>query len=417
VGVTEPAWNINPSRKEPTMGSTDTLIAEYTNELETRQAFLDSLLEQSSGRDLSTQETELVQKTSDRMTVLNGLLTPLQAAAKVSQQSRLRIEEIASDLATQRTPQASQSVEYRSAGQYVVDRWQAGVGVEEAKERLSIYHRAAAHQTTADNLGIIPAPVVGPLLNFIDTSRPIVNALGVMAMPGGRFSIPRITQHTDTAKQTAEKSELVSRKMLIDSVSVSMDTYGGYLNLSRQNLDWSVPQIMDIVLNDLAGQYAIDTETATAVALKANSTAQTPVLTTSSTAADVNTAVWKAVGTAYAATPGEGRFLLVVSPDMMGVVGALFPSVGVTNGNSTGFSAGSLTGGAMGSISGVTVYMSYGLAAGTILLLNSSAARVYEQRIGALQVTEPSVLGVQVAYAGYFQVSVLVPTAVIKLTA
>jgi HK97 family phage major capsid protein len=399
------------------VGSTDTLIAEYTNELETRQAFLDSLLEQSSGRDLSTQETELVQKTSDRMTVLNGLLTPLQAAAKVSQQSRLRIEEIASDLATQRTPQASQSVEYRSAGQYVVDRWQAGVGVEEAKERLSIYHRAAAHQTTADNLGIIPAPVVGPLLNFIDTSRPIVNALGVMAMPGGRFSIPRITQHTDTAKQTAEKSELVSRKMLIDSVSVSMDTYGGYLNLSRQNLDWSVPQIMDIVLNDLAGQYAIDTETATAVALKANSTAQTPVLTTSSTAADVNTAVWKAVGTAYAATPGEGRFLLVVSPDMMGVVGALFPSVGVTNGNSTGFSAGSLTGGAMGSISGVTVYMSYGLAAGTILLLNSSAARVYEQRIGALQVTEPSVLGVQVAYAGYFQVSVLVPTAVIKLTA
>jgi hypothetical protein len=51
------------------------------------------------------------------------------------------------------------------------------------------------------------------------------------------------------------------------------------------------------------------------------------------------------------------------------------------------------------------------------MLLNSSAARVYEQRIGALQVTEPSVLGVQVAYAGYFQVSVLVPTAVIKLTA
>ena len=71
----------------------------------------------------------------------------------------------------------------------------------------------------------------------------------------------------------------------------------------------------------------------------------------------------------------------------------------------------------MGSISGVPVIMSYGLAAGTVLLINASAARVYEQRIGALQVTEPSVLGVQVAYAGYFQVSVLVPAAVIKLTA
>ena len=46
-----------------------------------------------------------------------------------------------------------------------------------------------------------------------------------------------------------------------------------------------------------------------------------------------------------------------------------------------------------------------------------SAARCYEQRIGSLQVIEPSVLGVQVAYAGYFQVSVLVAAAVIKLTA
>jgi HK97 family phage major capsid protein len=411
------AWNIAIQRKESLMGSTDNLIAEYTNELETRQAFLDSLLEQSSGRDLSTQETELVQKTSDRMTVLNSLLTPLQAAAKVSQQSRIRIEEIASDLALQRTPSAQHTVEYRSAGSYVIDRWAASVGVEDARERLNVWHRAAAHQTTADNLGIIPEPVVGPLLNFIDTSRPIVNSLGVTAMPGGRFVIPRITQHTDTAKQTAEKAELASRKMLIDRISVSMDTYGGYVNVSRQDIDWSVPQIMDIVINDLAGQYAIDTETVTAVSLKANSTAQTPVISSSSTAVEVNAAVWKAVGAAYAATPGEGRFMLLVSPDMMGAIGPLFPATNPTNANSSGFTAGSLGSGAMGSISGVQVVMSYGLAAGTVLLLNAQAARVYEQRIGALQVTEPSVLGVQVAYAGYFQVSVLVPTAVIKLTA
>jgi hypothetical protein len=35
-------------------------------------------------------------------------------------------------------------------------------------------------------------------------------------------------------------------------------------------------------------------------------------------------------------------------------------------------------------------------------VISSSAVEVYEQRVGALQVTEPSVLGVQVAYAGYF---------------
>ena len=35
-------------------------------------------------------------------------------------------------------------------------------------------------------------------------------------------------------------------------------------------------------------------------------------------------------------------------------------------------------------------------------LVSTAAIEVYEQRVGALQVTEPSVLGVQVAYAGYF---------------
>ena len=34
--------------------------------------------------------------------------------------------------------------------------------------------------------------------------------------------------------------------------------------------------------------------------------------------------------------------------------------------------------------------------------MSTAAVEVYEQRVGALQATEPSVLGVQVAYAGYF---------------
>jgi hypothetical protein len=35
-------------------------------------------------------------------------------------------------------------------------------------------------------------------------------------------------------------------------------------------------------------------------------------------------------------------------------------------------------------------------------VISTAAVEVYEQRVGTLQVTEPSVLGVQVAYAGYF---------------
>jgi HK97 family phage major capsid protein len=401
------------------VASTDILISQYQAEVEERQSFIDHLLEQAAGRDITSNESELITKNSDRMATLNQLIAPLQESARVSAVSRERMAGIQADLAAARSPHAATStVEYRSAGSYFIDRWAAAVGVEDARDRLSVYHRVAAHQTTADNLGIIPEPVVGPLLNFIDTSRPIVNALGVTPMPGGRFVIPRVTQHTDTGLQSAEKAELTSRKMLIDRISVSMNTYGGYVNVSRQDIDWSVPQIMDLVINDLAGQYAIDTETVTAVALKAGATAQTPVISTSSTAAEVMASVWKAVGAAYTATPGSGRFLLLVSPDMMGAIGPLFtPLTPINPAVSSGFQAADLGSGAMGTISGVTVVMSYGLAAGTALLINASAARAYEQRIGALQVIEPSVLGVQVAYAGYFQISVLVAAAIIKLTA
>ena len=178
----------------------------------------------------------------------------------------------------------------------------------------------------------------------------------VTPMPGGRFNIPQVTQHTDTSLQAGEKAELPSRKMLISRVPITMNTYGGYVNVSRQDIDWSVPQIMDIVIADLAGQYAQDCETATGVALKAGSTAQTPVLTASSTAAEVSAAVWKAVGAAYTATPGVGRFLLFASPDMMGAIGPLFPGVNPTNSQSPGFSAADYGSGVMGSIAGVTVY-------------------------------------------------------------
>ena len=61
--------------------------------------------------------------------------------------------------------------------------------------------------------------------------------------------------------------------MLIEKVPVTAETYGGYVNVSRQDIDWTQPGIMDIIINDLAGQYAIQTEDATAIALEAAATA------------------------------------------------------------------------------------------------------------------------------------------------
>jgi len=50
------------------------------------------------------------------------------------------------------------------------------------------------------------------------------------------------------------------------------------------------------------------------------------------------------------------------------------------------------------------------------VVIKTVAASGYEDRLGALQVIEPSVLGVQVAYAGYFKTMVLEAGGIIKIT-
>jgi hypothetical protein len=90
--------------------------------------------------------------------------------------------------------------------------------------------------------------------------------------------------------------------------------------------------------------------------------------------------------------------------------------VNPSNAQSSGFNAGSFATGAQGSISGLGVVASAGLDAGTMIVANTAAAEVYEDRIGALQVVEPSVLGVQVAYAGYFAPLIIEPAGLIEIT-
>ncbi len=400
------------------MSATDAMIATLSGEIEERRAFQDQLVEgaQAANRDLSPQEMELYQRAGDRIRSCAEQLEPLAEGVRIATQSAHRSRELADAYREARTGSSTPApVEYRSAGAFILDYWQAGLGMSDAARRIEHYTRAAAHQTTPDNLGTIPEPIVGGVVQFVDASRPIVTALGPRAVPGGRFTRPRVTQPPDVGPQATEKTELVSRKMLIEGVPVAMGTYGGYLNVSRQNIDWSTPSIMDLVVNGLAAEYAKETEQVTVAALEADKTAG-PALPLTPTADDVIGAVWEAAATAWTATQGTGGLVLAVPPSMLGIVGPLFPPYNPTNAGGIGFSAGGFASGNVGTISGIAVVMSQSVTADTALLVNTAAAEVYEQRIGQLSVTEPSVLGVQVAYAGYFAAVVLEAGGVVQIT-
>jgi HK97 family phage major capsid protein len=401
------------------MRATDQMLAKIAAEIEQQQAFQDKLLEDADreNRDLTDTDLELLTRSRNVIADKQKQVAPIQESRRISSENSEMIAELARFTNETRNKKSAEEVEYRSAGHWVSDYIQSKTGVEAAMARVSQYNeqRAAAHQTTADNAGLLQTPGLAPVLNFIDTARPMTTWLGPRPIPSNQWTRPKVTQHTSVTAQSAEKGELASRKMTIGKVAVTATTLGGYVNVSRQDIDWSQPGIMDLIINDLAGQYAIETENKCVDDLTAGATTGPTLATGALTAAAVATAFWTAAGSVFAACKGQGRVIGVCGTDMLGLYGPLFPPVNPQNAISAGFNAGDFSSGLVGSISGIPMYVSPGMATLTTLILSTAAAEVYEDRIGSLQVVEPSVLGVQVAYAGYFADVIMQATGIQKI--
>ena len=399
------------------MRGTDAMLARLQAEIEEKKILMDGIVEaaENGGRDMTPDEMEMYNRCRDRMRVIEGMMEPLRDGARIVSDSQRRTAELQEQYVRARNPQAFGTVEYRTAGAYIADMYLSRLGDHDAEQRQETYHRVAAHQTTADNPGLLPESIVGPLVSFVDQTRPLVSAIGPTDLGSGSWAYARVTQHTQVGVQAGEKTELASRKMTITKTPITGATHGGYVNVSKQDINRTSPAILDMVLNDLAGQYSADTEATTATAL--TTAAQVgPIIPANPTAQNINTALWGAAGTVFAATKGQGRTVVAMSPDQLGIIGPIFPNVNPQNAFSTGFDASSLQTGVVGVVSGLTVIMSAGFAADTIIVFSSAAVRAFEYKYGNLQVVEPSVWGVQVGYAGDFEAVVVEPNAVVRVT-
>lgn len=389
----------------------DAMIARLEKEMAEREAFIQGTVAgaEDRGGDLTSNETEMIQSAKGRVDVLRSQLEMLWDTRQSMTAARLKVNETYAEMSKMRYNVDKGPVEYRSAGEYILDVYNAYTGKREAKERLEMFMRAAAHQTTADNLGIIPDPIVGDVINFIDSGRPLVSYLGARPLTNATWYRPKVTQHTAIAAQAAEKNELTSQKLLLTRLTGTAATYGGYVNVSRQDVDFSSPNALDIVVNDLASVYAVQTEAIVGALLlaAANTIELTTVFGSVPTAAELTAGLWAAVAAVYTATKGApGRIGLAVSPAMVGYWGPLFsPVAQLPNAQVSGFTAGNFGQGILGYISGIPVIMSGGISGAATdfgMVFHTAGTEVYEQKLGSLQAVEPSVLGIQVAYAGYF---------------
>lgn len=305
---------------------------------------------------------------------------------------------------------------YQSPGQYLVDYLTRSENPE-AKNRFDRY-RQMAHQTTAQNPGLLPVPILGPVFTQQSQRRPAIEATTRRPLPGpGKtFQRPRITQNTTAGPQSAEKAELPSRNMTVDPITVTKSTYGGTINLSWQDRDWTDPAIMDLLVSDMAASYFQSTDAAFCTYFAAAVTA-TQALVTPDGEGLVG-AIYAATATIFGATNGMPDTLWV-APDVWGSIGSLhdssgrqlFPTVNPSNALGT-ISPTSMS----GSVAGMRLVVDKHLPAGTAILGDSNYVETYETIGGQVSVIEPSVLGTQMAFYGYIAWLVLEADAFVKIT-
>jgi HK97 family phage prohead protease len=273
---------------------------------------------------------------------------------------------------------------------------------------------AAGDIVTTDTPGLIPTPVLGPVFQDLNFIRPVVNAVGARAMPNGgaskTFIRPTITTHTSVAAQSSELAAVSATTMVIAANTVSKTTLSGQVTLSIQDVDFTDPASLQIVLNDLIGEYLIASDNVAADAITAGATASGA--TWAVTAGDPSTLIEAIYTSAYNILLAT-NFLpdhIFVAPGVWQALGAqldadnrpVFPYVGAAGlMGVNGMGAANITVANTFNPFGLNLVADRNFAAGTMVVARGQAIEFYEQIRGLMSVELPSTLGRNFSYAGY----------------
>lgn len=320
--------------------------------------------------------------------------------------------------------QAKKDVPLPTAAEYIA----AAIAGGDAWLAMSAALKAAAPDVvTTDTPGILPVPIVSPVYNNFRGIRPVVDAIGVKAMPGGGkvFIRPEVTTHTSMAAQSGENAALEQGTFVVFNNQVTKGTYGGYVNISMQDLEWTDPAVLSLILDDMARIYANTTDNVAADALRSGAS-----VTQNFTGTDTDDpAAWAAwIGTAaktiLSSSNGNLPTHLFVDPEVWAVLMALsdtakrplFPNVGAMN------AFGGLEPGREGGLAfGLQVVVDRNFASDTLILgcaggPTGSGFEIFEQQKGALSLEAPSTLSRTLSWHGYFATLMIDATKFVRAT-
>jgi len=285
---------------------------------------------------------------------------------------------------------------------------------EFVKSKQSALQAAAGDIVTTDTPGLLPVPVLGPVFQDLNFIRPVVNAIGARAMPNNgaskTFVRPTITTHTSVAAQSSELAAASATTMVIASNTVTKTTLAGQVTLSIQDVDFTDPASLNIILNDLVGEYMLASDNVAADAITAGATASGATWTVASTDPS---SLFNALYTAAYNILTNTNFLpdhCFVDPNVWLYLGKqldgdkrpVFPYVGAAGLQGMN-AAGTANITQMSTFNpfGLTLVADKNFAASTLVVARGEAIEFYEQVRGLMSVELPSTLGRNFSYAGY----------------
>ena len=280
--------------------------------------------------------------------------------------------------------------------------------------KQSALQAAAGDTLTTDTPGLLPVPVLGPVFQDLNYIRPVVAAVGARAMPDAgnskTFIRPTWTTHPSVAAQTPELNPVSATTPVIASNVVTKTTLAGQVTLSVQDIDFTSPAALQIILQDLVGQYMLKSDDIAADAISNAASASGATWTV--TANDPSTLI-AAMYDAATDILNATNFLpdhVFVSPDVWQKLGSqldadkrpVFPYTGAAGlMGVNGLGAANITVANTFNPFGLNLVADRNFAAGTLYVARGAAIEFYEQVRGLMSVEVPGTLGRTFSYYGY----------------
>jgi len=303
-----------------------------------------------------------------------------------------------------------------SAAEYIASFVRGGHDFAQLNENI---RAAAPDVVTSDIPGVIPTPIIAPVYNNFQGRRPLIDATGVRAMPqaGAIFIRPVVTTHNSIGTAT-QNTTITASAFVVDDVQITKTIQGGYVELSEASMDWSSPEVLGALLDDMARVYADRTDLLACSELVSGTTNSNNFANASITdPAEWVRWMYQAAADILTGSNGNLPSALAVSPNIFQYLGQLvdgsdrplFPQVGPMN------AYGTMTPGSDSAVAfGLRLVVDRNLGATDMVIMDPTGIECWEQQKGAISVEQPSQLSRQIAFRGYFAAKVIDASKSIK---